>query len=297
MRGWKINAVRVPLNESCWLGIERRRRHAIRASDYTATPSTTTSRSCTRHGIVPILELHWAAPGDVPRDGLHAHAECRPLAGFWADVAQDLPRRRRRHLRAVTTSRFPDLEPRHARSLGLLARRLRHARHIGTDGTVRRRRHAVARRRDSRNRLAAPHLLGGVQYSNALSGGSNTSPNDPAGTSLWPGTSTTTTAAATRAAGTTCPAELAASSPIVATEIGQNDCEGETFLKPLMEFLDVARLRLSRVVVECARSVCARRSRACRMGHPGRSSRTTSARSRTATTPRRSTITCRESSP
>ena len=82
---WKANAVRVPLNESCWLAINGapadysgdKYKNAIK--DYVTLLHT--------YNIVPILELHWVGPGTAlatkPQqqmpDADHALA-------FWADV-------------------------------------------------------------------------------------------------------------------------------------------------------------------------------------------------------------------
>jgi endoglucanase len=58
---WRVNVVRVPLNEDCWLAINginpgyagTAYQHAV--SDFVATLN--------RYGIVAIVELHWNAPG------------------------------------------------------------------------------------------------------------------------------------------------------------------------------------------------------------------------------------------
>jgi hypothetical protein len=81
-------------------------------------------------------------------------------------------------------------------------------------------------------------LLGGIQFSNALSGWLEYRPDDPLAQlgaawhvynfngcrdlACWNG----------------APAAVAREFPVVATEIGQNDCEGEAFLSPLLEFLE-----------------------------------------------------------
>lgn len=62
MAAWHINAVRVPLNEDCWLGINgvsssvsgAKYQQAI--EKYVATLQS--------YGIIVILDLHWAAPSD-----------------------------------------------------------------------------------------------------------------------------------------------------------------------------------------------------------------------------------------
>jgi hypothetical protein len=71
MKSWKIDAVRVPLNEDCWLDINgvadryggKSYRHAIAAF---------VGRLHDAH-LVPTLELHWSAPGHTRRP---ASASC-----------------------------------------------------------------------------------------------------------------------------------------------------------------------------------------------------------------------------
>ena len=61
MLAWRVDAVRVPLNEDCWLGINgvsgavsgTAYQHAIER--YVQTLES--------YGLVAILDLHWAAPG------------------------------------------------------------------------------------------------------------------------------------------------------------------------------------------------------------------------------------------
>src|SRR5262245_1479096 len=64
MAAWKINVVRIPLNEDCWLGINgitaayagANYRYAV--IDYV--------NLLNQYGIAVILDLHWNAPGAFP---------------------------------------------------------------------------------------------------------------------------------------------------------------------------------------------------------------------------------------
>ncbi len=85
MRSWDINAVRVPLNEDCWLGINgvdpqyggANYRNAVAA--YVATLQAA--------GIVPILDLHWNAPGTSQATGQQVMADEDHSPAFWSSVA------------------------------------------------------------------------------------------------------------------------------------------------------------------------------------------------------------------
>jgi len=82
LRTWPIQAVRVPLNEDCWLGIDgvRTGGQAYRAAirDYV--------RGLERDYVV-ILELHWSAPGSVRASAQQRMPDADHSVDFWASVA------------------------------------------------------------------------------------------------------------------------------------------------------------------------------------------------------------------
>jgi endoglucanase len=86
MRSWRINAVRIPLNEDCWLGIngappqysDARYRGAIRG--YVARLN--------KAGLYVILDLHWNAPGEERSTGQQPMADADHAAAFWASVGR-----------------------------------------------------------------------------------------------------------------------------------------------------------------------------------------------------------------
>ncbi len=86
MAAWHIDAVRVPLNEDCWLGINgvseavsgTRYRNAIKRFVHTLQ----------LHGLIPILDLHWAAPGGYLAASQWPMADADHAPAFWASVAR-----------------------------------------------------------------------------------------------------------------------------------------------------------------------------------------------------------------
>ena len=80
-------------------------------------------------------------------------------------------------------------------------------------------------------------LLGGVQYSNALTQWLAHKPNDPLGQlgAAWHLYNFNACVSAT--CWDAAPAAVAAAVPLVATEIGEDDCMG-VFVTPLMQWLD-----------------------------------------------------------
>jgi len=85
MAGWRMNAVRVPLNEDCWLGINgvdpatsgANYRQAIQ--DYVA--------NLHQAGKVAILDLHWNGPGGYLATHQLAMADADHSPAFWRSVA------------------------------------------------------------------------------------------------------------------------------------------------------------------------------------------------------------------
>ena len=81
---WKVNTVRVPLNQACWLGEDGQPafgdvngfRQAVQ--DWVAKLHAA--------GLVVILDLHWSAPNGTPAEGQRAMPDDRSPA-FWTSVA------------------------------------------------------------------------------------------------------------------------------------------------------------------------------------------------------------------
>jgi len=85
MRSWKINGVRLPLNESCWLGIS----DAPAAFSGPAYRSAIEAYVRTLHanGIYVILDLHWSAAGTTLALSQDRMANRDHSVAFWASVA------------------------------------------------------------------------------------------------------------------------------------------------------------------------------------------------------------------
>ena len=86
IKGWAgVNAVRVPMNESCWLGI-----NGVPAmysgTNYQAAIKTYVDR-LTLAGLIPILELHWTAPGNQQATGQQPMLNRDHSVTFWSQVA------------------------------------------------------------------------------------------------------------------------------------------------------------------------------------------------------------------
>jgi hypothetical protein len=99
IKSWHTNAVRVPLNEDCWLGINGANPqlsgvHYRRAVErYVAALNAA--------GLYVILDLHWAAPGPILADEQWPMADAEHAPTFWRSVAHTF-----KHDRAVIFDLF-----------------------------------------------------------------------------------------------------------------------------------------------------------------------------------------------
>jgi hypothetical protein len=90
MTRWRINAVRVPLNETCWLGINGvSPRYA--GAGYRAAVRAYVAR-LHRAGLYAVLDLHWNAPGSQVAHAQQPMADLDHAPRFWSSVARTFRR-------------------------------------------------------------------------------------------------------------------------------------------------------------------------------------------------------------
>jgi endoglucanase len=86
MKSWDINAVRVPLNEACWLGLKSVK-PSRRGTPYRRQIKAFVARL--RHaGLYVIVDLHWNAPGNKPALDQQVMADADHSPAFWRSVAR-----------------------------------------------------------------------------------------------------------------------------------------------------------------------------------------------------------------
>jgi hypothetical protein len=85
MRGWRVNAVRLPLNEDCWLGINGVAALYSDVSYQQAVKDFVTLLN--RNGLYAILDLHFAAPGTTLANGTQPMPDLDHAPTFWSQVA------------------------------------------------------------------------------------------------------------------------------------------------------------------------------------------------------------------
>lgn len=223
MQSWHVNAVRVPLNETCWLGIngiEKRYggdayRKAIRAW---------VSR-LERAGLYVILDLHWAAPGSRQATGIIPMPDADHAPAFWRSVAAEY-----RHDHAVLFDLYN--EP-HDVGWGCWE----HGCDIH-DGRVGDYRAAgmtelleVVRSTGARQ----PVMLGGTEWARDDDGWLAHLPPDPADAEVASNHTYDFAACFHRCRAAL--AEIARSHPVVTGELGEGDCR-DTYIGPYMRWAD-----------------------------------------------------------
>jgi hypothetical protein len=226
---WKANAVRVPLNEDCWLAINGAPAQYSGAAYQKAISDYVTL--LLSNGIHPILELHWSAPGTTQANQQVAMPDRDHSITFWQQVAQafgsngDV-------VFELFNEPFPDGNQDTTaawacwRDGGTCPGITYQA--AGMQDLVN-----AVRGTGARNLL----LLGGVEYSNALSQWLAYMPTDPennlgAAWHVYDFNTCNSTTCYDQYAG-----KVAAKVPIVTTEIGEQDCAGG-FITTLMGWLD-----------------------------------------------------------
>jgi hypothetical protein len=85
MLTWKVNAIRLPLNEACWLGT------GVVNPQYSGTNYTSALKQFVSmirsHGMYVILDLQWNAPGTSVGTGQQPMADADNSPAFWKAVA------------------------------------------------------------------------------------------------------------------------------------------------------------------------------------------------------------------
>ncbi len=85
IKSWHVNAVRVPLNEDCWLGINGVPPQFAGKNYQQAILRYV--RLLNQYGMYVILDLHWAAPGKNPAINQQPMPDADHSLAFWKSVA------------------------------------------------------------------------------------------------------------------------------------------------------------------------------------------------------------------
>ncbi|MGX5681952.1 cell wall-binding repeat-containing protein [Schumannella luteola] len=86
MASWRINTVRIPLNQDCWLGLRGSPAGSGRTAEGYRTAVEAWVAKLNAAGIVAILDLHTSAPPGYSAHGQRAMPDSQSTA-FWSSVA------------------------------------------------------------------------------------------------------------------------------------------------------------------------------------------------------------------
>jgi endoglucanase len=229
MRTWGINAVRVPLNEQCWLGVEG-------VSDaYSGVAYQRAIRewvdALRLAGLYVILDLHWAAPAGTRADQLLPMADRDYAPRFWREVATAY-----KDDSAVLFDLFNEPYPDNNRDTEEAWRCWRDG---GTCAGFSYQAAGMQELIDAVRGTGATNviLLGGIQYANAFSRFRAYAPSDPLNNYAASWHSYDFMRWANKVTWDAQVAIPTAKIPLIASEIGQSEC-GTDFLLPLLQWLD-----------------------------------------------------------
>ena len=234
---WRTNAVRVPLNEDCWLGI-----NGVPAAYAGATYQRAIADYVTelnQAGLYAILELHWSAPGAEKATGQSNMPDRDHSIAFWTSVASAY-RGNGAVILELFNEPFPDGNSDTARAWtcwhdgGACG--------VSESGTA----FAAAgmqelvtaiRQTGATNVIAA----GGVQYSNALSGWLAHRPADATGNLVAAFHLYDFNTCSTPSCFDATVSPVAAAVPVITTEVGTDNCSA-SFMNTTLNWFEQARI-------------------------------------------------------
>lgn len=229
MLTWKINAVRIPLNEDCWLSI-----NGVDASMSGATYQQAVVdyvNLLNSFGIIAIVELHWGAPGTTLADKQSPMPDADHSPAFWASVANTF--------KSNTSVVFDLFNEPYPDSNSDTTAGWTCWRDGGTCAGVS---YTVAGMQSLVDTVRATGatniiMLGGLQYSNALSQWLTYKPSDPTGNlaAAWHSYNFNLCASSTCWNQLVLP--VLQQVPLVVGELGENDC-AHGYIDTLMAWLD-----------------------------------------------------------
>jgi hypothetical protein len=218
---WGVNAVRVPLNEDCWLGINGVN-PAYAGTNYQSAIRAFVTR-LEAHGLDVILDLHWGAAGKQLALGQEQAPDADHAPAFWSSVASQY--------KGVSGIAFDLFNEPHDISWSCWLNGCTTPagwKATGMQQLINAVRNAGAKQ---------PVIVEGLNWGGDLSGWLANKPSDPAGQLVagwhiynFSGCNTTSCWDSTVA-------PVAQQVPVLATEVGESDCAGG-FLGSLLPWAD-----------------------------------------------------------
>jgi endoglucanase len=225
MVAWHIDVVRIPLNEDCWLGINGAPAQYSGAAYQQAIHEFV--QALHDAGLYVILDLQWSAPGANQATGLQQMADAEHSVAFWESVAQSF-----REDPAVLFDLYS--EPHEITWTCWLEGCTLPWSGGGTWQTAGMQSLVDAVRAQG---ATQPLLLGGIEWSNDLSGWLAHLPEDPQHQLVASVHVYSTKPCSSEECWSQTLAPIAEHYPVVAGEIGEFDCE-DHFIDQFMNWAD-----------------------------------------------------------
>ncbi len=219
IKAWGVNTVRVPLNQSCWLGINGLPANGLTASAYRAGVQAFVDL-LTANGLYTILDLHWTATAQTPMPDADTPA-------FWTSVATTFAPNH-----SVLFDLFNEPYPDNNQDTTAAWTCLRD----GCNGAPGMQQLVTTvRATGAQNVIMSP----GILYSGGMSRWLEFKPTDPTGNlaASWHTYAPNGNQCNTQACWDSVIAPILASVPLVAGEIGQIDCQSD-YITALATWLD-----------------------------------------------------------
>lgn len=236
IRSWGVDAVRIPLNEDCWLNVNKPA--DVQYNDYSLYFGKPYQQFIeqyvsilNKNGIIPILDLHYAAAGTQHANSQIPMADQDHAPAFWSSVAQTF-KNNSSVLFDLFNEPFPDYNQ-NTTSAWTCLRDGGTCTGVSYQAAGMQELVNVVRATGSTNII----LIGGVAYSGELSQWLQYEPHDPAHQLAASWHAYNFSQCSTLSCWNSDIAPVAAKVPVIAGEIGENDCKA-SFVNQLMHWLD-----------------------------------------------------------
>jgi hypothetical protein len=229
MLAWHVNTVRVPLNEDCWLGINGVS-SSLGGSAY-QTAIETYVKMIRSNGLYVIVDLHWNGPGSNLGTAQQPMADADHSPAFWTSVANAF--------KSDNGIVFDLYNEPYVSSWSCWLSGCSESGWNGISGT-----YPTAGMQSLVNAVRATGatnvlMLGGIAYSNDLTGWLANEPTDPLGQLAASFHEYNFNTCASQSCWTSQTAPVAAKVPVITGELGENDCD-DTFVDQYMTWADTS---------------------------------------------------------
>lgn len=230
MLSWNVGIVRVPMNEDCWLGINGEPANGLSAGTYQQNIVNFVNL-LNQNGIIVILDLHWNNSGGNQATGQENMPDLDHAPAFWNSVAN--------RFKSNSSVIFDLYNEPHDVSWSCWKNGSSSAYGSPCNGVG----FAVAGMQTLVNTVRATGstnilMLGGLSYSNDLSGWLANKPYDPQNNLAASAHIYNFNACVNTSCWDSQIASVAAQYPVIIGELGENDCPSSSFISGLMNWAD-----------------------------------------------------------